>query len=112
MESNTCSTLDGRTRVRHNRRVARTRVRWGRVAVLAVVLASTLWAAGRALGGPEAGLRPGRTHVVAQGETLWEIARELVGPEGDPRPVIEEIRQANELEASMVFSGQVLRLPY
>ncbi|HYZ10868.1 MAG TPA: LysM peptidoglycan-binding domain-containing protein [Actinomycetota bacterium] len=91
--------------------MARTRVRWGRVAVLAVVLASTLWAAGRALGGPEAGLRPGRTHVVAQGETLWEIARELVGPEGDPRPVIEQLRVTNGLSSSAILEGQTLTLP-
>ena len=79
--------------------------------MLVAVLVATLWAAGSALGGSEPRREPVRRHVVAEGETLWEIARELVGPEGDPRPMIEEIRQANELEASMVFSGQVLRLP-
>lgn len=80
--------------------------------MLVAVLVATLWAAGSALGGSEAPGEPVRRHVVAEGETLWEIAREMVGPEGDPRPIIEEIRQANELEASLVFSGQVLRLPY
>jgi hypothetical protein len=91
--------------------MTRTRVRWGRVAVLVGVLVSTLWAAGRAVGGSQAEPGPLRRHVVAEGETLWEIARDLVGPEGDPRPVIEGIRAANGLDGSLVVSGQVLRLP-
>src|ERR671924_998282 len=111
MESNTCATLDGRTRVRHNRRVARTRVRWDRLAVLVAVLVATLWAAGSARGGSEPRREPVRRHVVAEGETLWEIARELVGPEGDPRPMIEELRVTNGLSSSAILEGQTLTLP-
>jgi nucleoid-associated protein YgaU len=42
-------------------------------------------------GTPEARL------VVRPGDTLWEIARAVVGPAGDPRPVIQQIREANGL---------------
>lgn len=73
------------------------------------VLVSTLWAAGRAVGGSQA--EPVRRHVVAEGETLWEIARDLVGPEGDPRPVIEAIRDANGMGKTLLVEGQTLVLP-
>ncbi|MGH2657229.1 MAG: LysM peptidoglycan-binding domain-containing protein [Actinomycetota bacterium] len=91
--------------------MTRTRVRWDRLAVLAVVLVSTLWAAGRAVGGSQAEPGPVRRHVVAEGQTLWEIARGLVGPEGDPRPVVEEIRVSNRLGGSAIVEGQTLILP-
>jgi len=81
------------------------------VAVLAAVLVSTLWAAGRAVGGSQAEPGPVRRHVVAEAETLWEIARDLVGPEGDPRPVIEAIRDANGLGTTLLVAGQTLVLP-
>jgi hypothetical protein len=42
-------------------------------------------------GAPEARL------VVRPGDTLWEIARTVVGPAGDPRPVVQQIREANGL---------------
>src|ERR671919_111475 len=111
MESNTCSTLDGRTHVRHTGPVSRTRVRWDRAAVLVAVVVGTLWGAGSALGGAEAGSDPVRRYVVAEGDTLWEIARTLVGPEGDPRPVIDRIREANHLGTAVLIEGQPLLLP-
>lgn len=79
--------------------------------MLVAVLLSTLWAAGRAVGGPQAEPAPARSHVVAEGETLWEIARRLVGPEGDPRPVVEELRLSNGLRGSSILEGQTLVLP-
>ncbi|MGH2675781.1 MAG: LysM peptidoglycan-binding domain-containing protein [Actinomycetota bacterium] len=92
--------------------MGRTRVRWGRVAVLAGVLVSTLWAAGRALGSSEdPAAIPTERLVVRQGETLWGIARGLVGPEGDPRPVVEAIRDSNDLGVSTLLEGQTLVLP-
>jgi hypothetical protein len=81
------------------------------VAVLLAVLVSTLWAAGRAVGGSQAEPGPVRRHVVAEGQTLWEIARGLVGPEGDPRPVIEAIRDANGLGTALLMEGQALVVP-
>ena len=91
--------------------MTRTRVRWDRVAVLVAVLVSTLWGAGRAVGGSQAEPGPVRRYVVAEAETLWEIARDLVGPEGDPRPVIEAIRDANRLGTTLLVEGQTLILP-
>jgi hypothetical protein len=81
------------------------------MAVLAGVLVGTLWAGGSALGGSDAGGEPVRRHVVAEGETLWELARDLVGPEGDPRPIIDEIREANGLGTAVLVEGQPLVLP-
>ena len=49
--------------------------------------------------------------VVRPGETLWSIARGIVGPEGDPRPLIGEIREANELGAGPLLEGERLLIP-
>src|SRR2546425_11812900 len=72
--------LDNRTWVRDHASVARTRVRWVRVAaaMAAAVLSVTILAgragAGSGVRGP--GQRP-RTYVVREGDTLWAIARRL-----------------------------------
>lgn len=79
--------------------------------MLVAVVVGTLWGAGSALGGAEAGSDPVRRYVVAEGDTLWEIARTLVGPEGDPRPVIDRIREANHLGTAVLIEGQPLLLP-
>ena len=79
--------------------------------MLVAVVAGTLWGAGSALGGGEAGSDPVRRYVVAEGDTLWEIARRLVGPEGDPRPVVEELRVGNRLGGGAILEGQTLILP-
>jgi nucleoid-associated protein YgaU len=51
-------------------------------------------------------------YTVRPGDTLWSIARFQVGPSGDPRPVIEDIRQANALDAAATVSpGATLVLP-
>lgn len=81
------------------------------MAVLTAVLVGTMWTAGKALGGSEPGAQAVRRHVVAEGETLWGIARGLVGPEGDPRPVIDAIRDANDLGTGVLVEGQPLVLP-
>lgn len=79
--------------------------------MLTAVLVGTMWTAGKALGGSEPGAQAVRRHVVAEGETLWGIARGLVGPEGDPRPVIDAIRDANDLGMGVLVEGQPLVLP-
>jgi hypothetical protein len=82
------------------------------VAVLAGLLAGTLWMAGRALGGSEpTPSASGGRHIVREGETLWGIARGVVGPEGDPRPVVEAIRESSGLGAWSVLTGQTIVLP-
>ena len=54
--------------------------------------------------------RPVRTYVVRPGDTLWAIAARIAGPQADPRPVVDELAQANHLGA-VIVPGQVLRLP-
>lgn len=69
---------------------------------MGAVAATVLLVAGAASGRAEApaGGSGGEAHVVAEGDTLWDIARSVVGPEGDPRPVVQEIRELNDLETS------------
>ena len=54
--------------------------------------------------------RPARTYVVRSGDTLWAIASRIAGPNADPRPVVDELSQANHL-GGVIVPGQVLSLP-
>lgn len=93
----------------------RTRVRFGRLALLLAVPGIVLGAAARAAGGSAEDAAPTAerrsAHVVRPGETLWEIARGLVGPEGDPRPAVLEIREMNGMGAGPLIPGTRLVLP-
>ncbi len=51
-----------------------------------------------------------REVFVEKGDTLWEIALEYY-PKVDPRITIAEIKRINNLEVSMIYPGQRLRLP-
>ena len=64
-----------------------------------------------ASGEPAAVAASSRRYVVQAGDTLWRIARLQVGPTEDPRPVIEDIRQANGLQTSALTPGERLVLP-
>jgi Tfp pilus assembly protein FimV len=95
--------------------MARTRVRWGRVAGLSakvvLVLGSLVGRAGA--GGPSDAppSRPVSVYVVRSGETVWGIARSLVGEEGDPRPVVDALVRANHLAGGTVQPGERLIVP-
>ena len=89
--------------------MARTRVRFSLILALAAA-GLTVSAAGRAGAGSAPPPAPQR-HVVRAGDTLWEIARELTDPGADPRPVVQDLRRANELAGSALAEGQVLVLP-
>lgn len=90
--------------------VPRTRVRFGRAALLATALLGVLATAGR--GGEQATVAASSRHyVVKPGDTLWGIARREVGLSGDPRPVIEDIRDANRLRTPALTPGAKLILP-
>jgi len=82
--------------------------------VALLVATVTILAAGRAGAGSGAEEQPEplqREHVVRSGETLWEIASRLAAPGEDPRPLIGEIRRANDLSDSALREGQRLLLP-
>ncbi|GAW91476.1 LysM peptidoglycan-binding domain-containing protein [Calderihabitans maritimus] len=49
--------------------------------------------------------------VVRKGDTLWNVAKRHLQPGEDIRAFIYEIKQINSLETSMVYPGQVLRIP-
>ncbi len=46
--------------------------------------------------------------VVAKGDTLWSIALTL---EGDVKENIYEIKKINNLENSMIYEGQSIKVP-
>ena len=48
--------------------------------------------------------------TIGTGQTLWDIAT-LVAPERHPQDVIAEIAQLNNLESSVVHSGQQVFVP-
>jgi nucleoid-associated protein YgaU len=88
----------------------RTRVRWGRLAVLGAVVLSPFAAhaaADASAGGRAAAVR---TYVVRPGDTLWSIAARVSAPGADLRPVVDELERANHL-GSAIVPGEVLHLP-
>jgi nucleoid-associated protein YgaU len=110
-----CSSLDGRTPVRQNTGVARTRVRPLGALALAAAAAAAVLAAGRAAGSAEQ-IPQGRAeryvrHVIRPGDTLWELARLRVGAEGDPRPLIEALRRLNGLGTHSLQPGATILIP-
>jgi Tfp pilus assembly protein FimV len=50
-----------------------------------------------------------RTYVVQPGDTLWSIAEHLSGPGVDPRPLVDELEQANG--SGTIVPGESLQLP-
>ena len=49
-------------------------------------------------------------YLVRQGDTLWSIA-ERVAPGEDPRPVVDALASANDLDPGTLFPGQLLVVP-
>jgi nucleoid-associated protein YgaU len=97
----------------------RTRVRRRGLAIsVAVTLAAVAGLqglageAGAGVGSAAAGDRSnGRTYVVRPGDTVWRIAVRLVGPGTDPRPLVDEIVQANRVDPGALMAGQTLVIP-
>jgi hypothetical protein len=79
------------------------------VAVLVIVVVSTLWTASMGFSGADPVAL--QRYRVEAGDTLWAIARQQVGPVGDPRPVVADIREANGLATSALDVGDVLVVP-
>ena len=49
--------------------------------------------------------------MVRAGDTLWSIAARIAGPQADPRPVVDELVQANHVSTGVIVPGETLRLP-
>jgi Tfp pilus assembly protein FimV len=54
--------------------------------------------------------RPLETVTVEPGDTLWAVAKRLA-PGQDPRPVVEQLRELNDLSGGGLHAGQQLVLP-
>ena len=78
------------------------------IAVVALVV-SGLWAM-RSEASSDAGVVEA-TVVVAPGETVWDIAAEYTPPGAHPQAYVAEVLRYNDLTASAVLPGTVLRLP-
>ena len=50
-------------------------------------------------------------HVVVGGDTLWDIAAAYTAPADDVRDTIFDIKAANNLESSVILTGQTLVIP-
>ncbi len=77
----------------------------------AVAVGIGLFAGSAGAGSTAADPAPALHHIVRSGETVWTIARGVVGSEGDPRPVVDAIIAANEIQDATIVPGQVLTLP-
>lgn len=50
-------------------------------------------------------------HVVVVGDTLWDIAAAYTASTDDVRDTIFDIKAANNLESSVIVTGQTLVIP-
>src|SRR5688572_24591595 len=79
---------------------------------MSLALVAAVWAGplGRIVGAEGAGLASRSSYVVRQGDTLWSIARG-VSPGEDPRPLVDAIAAANEVDPGAIVPGQTLLVP-
>jgi Tfp pilus assembly protein FimV len=79
------------------------------LAIVLVVAVFLLVAPGLARGDGSDRPAPRVTYVVVSGDTLWSIAQQ-VAPGQDPRPVVDEMIEANDLHGGLQ-AGQELVIP-
>jgi len=93
--------------------MSRTRVRRRRLAVLVGAgIVAGFWAGpvAEALQGPGATPAAERRVVARPGDTLWSIA-ERAAPGEDPRPLVDAIARANDVDPRAIVPGQTLVVP-
>lgn len=49
-------------------------------------------------------------YIVKQGDTLWNLAY-TINPDANPRSIIEQIKEKNKMESSMIYVGQIILIP-
>jgi len=49
--------------------------------------------------------------VITSGDTLWDIVSETYGSNSDIRKIVSIIKNANDMNSSELYVGQVLLLP-
>jgi nucleoid-associated protein YgaU len=92
--------------------VTRTRVRRRRaIAVAAVAVLGGMWAGPMARASGDAA-RPPAAHryVVRAGDTAWSISERFSGS-ADPRPLMDAIVRANDLDPARLTPGRALLIP-
>lgn len=75
--------------------------------VLGILILSSFWAVSAQGGGSQPAYKVMR---VASGDTLWNIAKEYE-PNGDIRAFIDEIKELNGMEKSIIYAGEELKIP-
>ena len=75
--------------------------------LVAILLLATAVSSALVVGGHEAY----DEHLVVTGDTLWDIAAAYTPAGEDVRTTIFNIREANDLDTSVIIPGQVLRIP-
>jgi LysM repeat protein len=108
------STLDtertfGQSRSMSRARVRRRRLVAGGLLVLALSVSAPA-VSGAMTGGSARGAAAGDRYVVQGGDTLWSIAVSRA-PGADPRPIVQAIADANQVDAGSLVPGQVLIIP-
>jgi Tfp pilus assembly protein FimV len=96
--------------------MSRTRVRRRRCTLTLVVLALTAFLVGPVSHALVAGAslrheEPRRAYVVRPGDTLFAIASRQVADGADPRPLVDAIEAANDVEPADLVPGTVLVIP-
>jgi len=49
-----------------------------------------------------------RTYVVRPGDTLWAIATRFSGPQADPRPLMDALAGANDIDGTLAVGTRLV----